>query len=279
MKNIFTFNILGRLFLVISLFSSLILSSQTNLYLDDFESYQGFGNIPTNFGGGMKVYATHGTSSSKGLCINFSQFVSKDSAITPASDILPAGCTFQFDYRYATYIGSFPGSGYDLTNDAFEVYAGIAGSGNFGSPLLTINASNHTTSLNFSSQSIDLSAFEGQSVQIKVKGIRGASNDFWLDTDNYKIVSDLTTSICKTQNAIDEILIYPNPTNSVLNINLGTINNPTKVELLNMLGAIVLKKTIYSTTSQLNVEDLPKGIYYLKISGSDKNTLRKVVLK
>ena len=279
MKKISTFHILRSLVLGLFLLTSHFLASQTNIYIDDFESYQGFGNIPTNFGGGMKVYATHGTSSSKGLCINFSQFVSKDSAITPASVILPAGCTFQFDYRYATYIGSFPGSGYDLTNDAFEVYAGIAGSGNFGSPLLTINASNHTTSLNFSSQSVDLSAFEGQSVQIKVKGIRGASNDFWLDTDNYKIVSDLTTSICKTQNATDEILIYPNPTNSVLNINLGTINNPTKVELLNMLGAIVLKKTIYSTTAQLNVEDLPKGIYYLKISGSDKNTLRKVVLK
>jgi hypothetical protein len=279
MKVFTSFSFLRSMISGLLMISSIILSAQTTIYLDDFESYQGFGNIPTNFGGGMRVYATHGAASTKGLCINFSQFVSKDSSITPASAVLPAGCAFQFDYRYATYIGSFPGSGYDLTTDVFEVYVAVAGSGDFGSPLLTINASNHSTSVNFVSQSVDLSSFEGQSVQIKVKGVRGTVNDYWLDTDNYRIETTIPTSIAVEPTSLESINVFPNPANDVINVNFAHFNNPVKVEIMNMLGATVMKKTLNSASSQINLEELPKGIYYFKILGTEKDILKKVVLK
>ena len=250
--------------------------AQTITYSNDFESYQGFGNIPATFGGGMKVYATHGTSTSKGLCINFSQFVSKDSTITPASPILPAGSTFHFDYRYVTYAGGFVSFDYILTTDVLYVYVAPAGSSNFGNPLLTINASNHVNSINFSNQTVDLSNFAGQSVQIKIKGIRGASNDFWLDTDNFSIQSDVTT--IAPENSKTECVIYPNPASEKLSINLPSFKNPVSIEILNLLGATVLKTTLLESNSTIRIDALNKGIYYVKGNVEGKEFIQKFVI-
>lgn len=60
------------------------LQAQTNIWSDNFESYEGTGSIPASFGGGMRVYSSHGTTNSKALCIQFSPFKSADSTITPA---------------------------------------------------------------------------------------------------------------------------------------------------------------------------------------------------
>jgi hypothetical protein len=250
--------------------------AQTITYSNDFESYQGFGNIPATFGGGMKVYATHGTSNSKALCINFSQFVSKDSTITPASPILPAGSSFNFDYRYVTYAGGFVSFDYILTSDVLYVYVAPAGSSNFGNPLLTINASNHVNSINFSNQSVDLSSFAGQSVQIKLKGIRGASDDFWLDTDNFTIQSDVTS--IAPENSKSDCIIYPNPASEKLSINIPTFKNPVHIEILNVLGATVLKTIIVESNSIIRIDALKKGIYYVKGNVDGKEFIKKFVI-
>jgi hypothetical protein len=250
--------------------------AQTITYSNDFESYQGFGNIPATFGGGMKVYATHGTSTSKALCINFSQFVSKDSTITPASPILPAGSRFNFDYRYVTYAGGFVSFDYILTSDVLYVYVAPAGSSNFGNPLLTINANNHVNSINFSNQSVDLNSFAGQSVQIKLKGIRGASDDFWLDTDNFTIQSDVTS--IATENSKSDCIIYPNPTSEKLSINIPTFKNPVHIEILNVLGATVLKTTLVESNSTIRIDALKKGIYYVKGNVDGKEFIKKLVI-
>ena len=250
--------------------------AQTITYSNDFESYQGFGNIPATFGGGMKVYATHGTSTSKGLCINFSQFVSKDSTITPASPILPAGSTFHFDYRYVTYAGGFVSFDYILTTDVLYVYVAPAGSSDFGNPLLTINANNHVNSINFSNQTVDLSSFAGQSVQIKMKGIRGVSNDFWLDTDNFIIQSDVTSIAPEISKA--NCVIYPNPVSENLSITIPAFKNPVSVEILNILGVTVLKTTLFESNSSIRIDAQNKGIYYVKGNVEGKEFIQKFVI-
>ena len=250
--------------------------AQTITYSNDFESYQGFGNIPATFGGGMKVYATHGTSTSKGLCINFSQFVSKDSTITPASPILPAGSTFHFDYRYVTYAGGFVSFDYILTSDVLYVYVAPAGSSDFGNPLLTINANNHVNSINFSNQTVDLSSFAGQSVQIKMKGIRGVSNDFWLDTDNFIIQSDVTSIAPEISKA--NCVIYPNPVSENLSITIPAFKNPVSVEILNILGVTVLKTTLFESNSSIRIDAQNKGIYYVKGNVEGKEFIQKFVI-
>lgn len=76
-------------------------------------------------------------------------------------------------------------------------------------------------------------------------------------------------------NTQTEISVYPNPTSDVLNIHS---NSPVKyVQLISVEGKIVRK---FAQTSQLNLQDLPKGVYVLKVQlENGKTELKKVVKK
>ena len=151
-----------NVFVILSLLFSISSFSQIEYWSDGFESYQGFGDLPENYTGGMRVYFGHGFISDNGLCINFSQFKSVDSTITPPSGVLGNDAVFKFRYRYANYIAGTASSAYEMNSDILEVYAAIAGSNDFGSPLLTIDNSTHIPTLEFAPIEVDLSVFSGE---------------------------------------------------------------------------------------------------------------------
>ncbi len=269
-------------FIRISILSLILLPlqlvvAQNSIWNDNFESYPGTGSIPTNFGGGMRVYSNHGTSASKALTIQFSPFKTSDSTITTVIGPIVQGTNFTFDYRFVSYIAGSAFNGYTINTDKVEVFAAIDGSNNFGSPLLTINSSNHISALEYASKSVDLSAFAGENIQIKVRGIRGNSSDYWLDIDNFNVQTG-TSSI--GQNAIPEFSIYPNPsTEKTVSIQLSEPMFGGKLELHNMLGTVVFKKTINQSKIDLDVDHLPRGIYYVKLDNGKKQVLKKLVLR
>ena len=65
------------------------------------------------------------------------------------------------------------------------------------------------------------------------------------------------------------IKLYPNPTSSVLHFNVGNnlTNQPYKI--VDTLGKVILKGNLNEGDNSINVEQLSKGIYFLKVS--DKN--------
>jgi hypothetical protein len=266
----------------ISLFSLILLPlhtvvAQNSIWSDNFESYPGTGSIPTNFGGGMRVYSNHGTSASKALTIQFSPFKISDSTITTVIGPIVQGTNFTFDYRFVSYIAGSAFNGYTINTDKVEVFAAIDGSNNFGAPLLTINSSNHVSALEFASKSVDLSAFEGENIQIKIKGVRGNSSDYWLDIDNLNVQSGANSI---GQNTIPDFSLYPNPsTEKMVSLQLSEPMHGGKLELHNMLGTVVLKKNINQTKIDLDVEHLPRGIYYVKLDNGKKQVLKKLVLR
>ena len=60
--------------------------------------------------------------------------------------------------------------------------------------------------------------------------------------------------------------LYPNPVINILNVNIGynLINHPYNV--VDSLGRVVLKGKLNNVDNTINVEQLSKGIYYLKVS-------------
>jgi hypothetical protein len=256
------FKLINAAFISFLFFTSI--NAQTTVWSNDFESYQGFGDIPAGYGGGMRVYGTHGEASTKGLCINFSQFKAKDSTITPVTPVLPAGSVFKFSYRYAYYIGSAAGSPYSLNSDALEIYVRIAGANDFGDPLLVINSANHIESLGFAMQSVDLFAFAGESIEIKVKGIRGNVDDFWLDTDNFIIESTEPNSLLK-MSLSDEMIIFPNPATQNMNFQFDNENSMRFVEIYNVNGSLVSKQFIPLLSNQISISMLAQGVYTSRV--------------
>jgi hypothetical protein len=70
---------------------------------------------------------------------------------------------------------------------------------------------------------------------------------------------------------LETIAVYPNPTSKTISIN---VDNATKVEVLDMNGKIMITK---ENCNQVDVSALADGIYTLKITMPQGETIRKVV--
>jgi len=71
---------------------------------------------------------------------------------------------------------------------------------------------------------------------------------------------------------LSNISIYPNPTRDKLFIQ--GLSNPLKVSIYNVLGKLVLAEI---TSKDIDVKQLSKGIYILKIIDEQKETVRKFI--
>jgi hypothetical protein len=75
--------------------------------------------------------------------------------------------------------------------------------------------------------------------------------------------------------------VYPNPAKDVLFINLQEKGiTATKVELINTLGQTVKEALLPSngTTNQLDVSDIPRGVYLLNVWSGQNKMCRKVII-
>ena len=74
-----------------------------------------------------------------------------------------------------------------------------------------------------------------------------------------------------------KISVYPNPaTDRLTVINTGRCGY---VELVNILGEPIISRKIVDSTVEIDVSDLPRGAYFLRIHTSDDIATRKVVLQ
>ncbi len=76
------------------------------------------------------------------------------------------------------------------------------------------------------------------------------------------------------------INVYPNPANSLLHINVNTINGENAtLTLYNVLGEQVAVTTTNNSRATINVSNMAKGMYLLKINTSNGTTTRKVTIQ
>jgi hypothetical protein len=64
------------------------------------------------------------------------------------------------------------------------------------------------------------------------------------------------------------INVYPNPTNSTLNIE---VKEQTQITIVNVLGDVVLTQTL-NRLSKIDVSNLTSGVYFIQDSKSGKTT-------
>ena len=94
-----------------------------------------------------------------------------------------------------------------------------------------------------------------------------ATTSFW-----YMFFADRIEEDCtglEDLNAV-EISFFPNPTNSKVTFNQAI----ERIELMDLTG-----KTLrtYENESEINIEQLPAGVYYLRLTNNEKQTLRKLI--
>src|SRR5690606_35136251 len=94
-------------------------------------------------------------------------------------------------------------------------------------------------------------------------------------TDTVNFIS--TFSVEELENA--GISVYPNPTNSVVNISFkDKISEQVKVELFNVTGQKILVRELNDASNlQISVEHLPSGVYFINVVLGTKNHLVKLI--
>ncbi len=79
-----------------------------------------------------------------------------------------------------------------------------------------------------------------------------------------------------------DLLVFPNPAEDILNVAIPLQNQPRsiKISLMNLTGTIVQSvenQLVTFETFELDVKNLPEGMYFLKIVDGDKVTVKKII--
>ena len=81
----------------------------------------------------------------------------------------------------------------------------------------------------------------------------------------YLIHFDIGTGI-PTFNNETEILVYPNPSSNIIHFSINAENQASNLELYSFEGKKVANHQLQGGTNTINIEHLPNGIYFYKVS-------------
>jgi hypothetical protein len=73
-----------------------------------------------------------------------------------------------------------------------------------------------------------------------------------------------------------EILVFPNPVNELLHVVLPE-NGAFQADLLRLDGVIVFSSTIMGPKAAIDLSQVSRGLYFLKITGYNSAVVEKIV--
>lgn len=124
---------------------------------------------------------------------------------------------------------------------------------------------------NIQTESIDVSAYVNANFQVRwVYDDNGGEMGWHGGIDNFFIDYFLDTN----DNLIESVSFYPNPVNSILNIEIQ--EQITGIQVFNLLGEVIFAKE--ENTDQIDFSNYSKGIYFVKVE-TDKGFVVKKVIK
>ena len=79
----------------------------------------------------------------------------------------------------------------------------------------------------------------------------------------------------------EDVYLYPNPTNDVTNLTVGGNDDQTQITIFNINGKILIDKHhIFPENNrdfEIDLNNYPKGIYFLKIKGETVDDTIKII--
>lgn len=76
--------------------------------------------------------------------------------------------------------------------------------------------------------------------------------------------------------------LYPNPATGSTTISMEGVSGTLKVDVVDMSGRMVLTETVQCNegcTKQLNVSNLAQGTYFVRVTGQEVNTVKKLIVR
>jgi hypothetical protein len=127
------------------------------------------------------------------------------------------------------------------------------------------------TALNF----VDTLNFPQQIADMGYARVPNGTGPFVIQNRTFAANNDATSTGEPDQNL--EVKLYPTLTEDILNIELSEADSGW-LTVFNVLGKMIFKRQI-SATNQLNISDLPPGIYLANIVADGKTAVKKFVVE
>lgn len=100
----------------------------------------------------------------------------------------------------------------------------------------------------------------------------------WYPNTMVNIIIEENLSI--SENTLNSVMIYPNPTQNFISIQLPSIlNGESKINLIDMQGRTILAEQINQQTTQIDLSHFTEGVYFVSISYQNQKVVKKIVLK
>lgn len=105
--------------------------------------------------------------------------------------------------------------------------------------------------------------------------VRGAGNIFYaLNSNNFKV--EVSTGINELNS--DNISVYPNPTNDILNLSFNQNTTVEQITIADLQGKVVYySNTMKKGSTKINISDLANGLYMLTIQTNNGVNVHKVM--
>jgi len=213
-----------------------------------------------------------------------SNFVSTGSvAIADQLTVETNFAALDFDYAFTTYTGSQDKMEVQVSTDCGSTFTTLWEKS--GSDLATAPELNNPqgafvpNATQWVTESVDISDYVGETILVRFFFTTGWGDMMYIDNINAKGVSN-TESL----ELANEISLYPNPANTIANIELNLENSSTVVaDVLDNLGRKVLTQNFGdvqgANTLRLDVSNLNTGAYFLQLRVDDLLVIKKLSVK
>ncbi len=183
-----------------------------------------------------------------------------------------------YDYAYSGYASGYDdGLRIDISTDCGSTWDSIYGA--IGPDLQTVpyeGSAWSPTCGSWASDSVNLSnwGLNGDTIMIRFVAINDYGNHFYLD--NIHINGQNILSISEVDQSLYTI-IYPNPTKGIFTIKSNV--NYLEMEIFSSIGKVIRKEIIQGGSKKINLQEMRKGIYLIKLKYNEKTEQRKLIIQ
>jgi hypothetical protein len=98
------------------------------------------------------------------------------------------------------------------------------------------------------------------------------------NTLSVTVTVDPCTGINEQNSLVSNVSLYPNPSTGLLNANFG-FEGSKEINVLNSVGALVMKITTDDLTHSFDLSGYAKGVYFIRVSASGTSANYKVIIQ
>lgn len=107
-------------------------------------------------------------------------------------------------------------------------------------------------------------------------GIDPLTYDYQNVTSVMDCIDTATATGVYVPKKIQEITLYPNPVRNVLNVNVPSKTGPSTYRVYSVSGNVVLNGVIASSSEQLDMSGLERGLYFIEIQNQDGKVSKRI---